>query len=418
MNIFIFISLLLITIVFYMLEISFGSFSRISLAGFLEDQDNNGTKRFDYVEKYRVIQNALRGFAFLLQLGLFICSYLLLETVITKPVERLAILIISFLLLFNLLLYTISFSYKEGILKRLIFLTPVAWFFFYPVNAVSFGFIKEKPEEKEAEDDDPSDKELEVFFEEGTKEGVLEKEDQEMIESVIEFGDTRVKEIITPRVDMTYVDISVSLDDLVEIINKSKRSRYPVISERIDNIEGVILAKDVFDYWNHNASDFSVSKILRKGFFVPESMRVFELLKELQKSKQKFAIVVDEFGGISGMVTMEDIIEEIVGEIHDEYDVDTEQIVEEKDCLIVKGDTDAFELGERLNVDLEEDEDYQTVAGLISYKLGKIPDKSDKVVIENYTLEVLEIDKNRVKKVKITPTGIPGDPDKSNDREL
>ncbi len=401
MNLFIFFSLLAITIVFYMLEISFKSFSRISLAGFLDDFKNEKIKAFDFVEKHEMVLNALRGFTFFLQLGLFTSSFILLKQFIEGPTERVVLLIFSFLFLFNFLLYTISFSNKEGILKRLIFLAPIAWVFFYPVNLAFSFFVKRNLEEKENETDDLSEKELEVFFEEGTKEGVLEKVDKEMIESVIEFRDTLVKEIITPRVDLIYVDIEVGLDELVKIINEKKKSRYPVISGRIDNIEGIILSKDVFDYWNNNGKEFHIRKILRKAFFVPETMRIFELLKELQKHKMKFAIVSDEFGGVSGVVTMEDIMEEIVGEIHDEYDEDTEQIVEEKDYLIVKGDTDISELSSTLEIKLEEDEDYQTVAGLISYKLGKIPDKADTINIENYTFEVMEMEKNRVKKVKI-----------------
>ena len=403
MNLFIFSSLLVLTILFYMLEVSFKSFSRISLAGFLDDLQNERIKAFDYIDKHEMVLNALRGFTFFLQLGLFTHSFILLKQLIPGPTERVVLLIISFLLLFNLLLYTISFSYKEGVLKKLIFFTPIAWVFFYPVNLVFSFFIKRNPEEKENETEDLSEKELEVFFEESTKEGVLEKVDKEMIESVIEFRDTLVKEIITPRVDMIYVDIEVGLDDLVKIINETKKSRYPVISGRIDNIEGIILSKDVFNYWNNNdnGKEFHIRKILRKAFFVPETMRIFELLKELQKSKIKFAIVSDEFGGVSGVVTMEDIIEEIVGEIHDEYDEDTEQIVEEKDYLIVKGDTDIPELSDTLEIKLEEDEDYQTVAGFMSYKLGKIPDKTDTVTFEGYTFEVMEVEKNRVKKVKI-----------------
>ncbi|MCP5101914.1 MAG: HlyC/CorC family transporter, partial [bacterium] len=360
------------------------SFSRISLAGFLDDYENEKVKKFDFVRRYERVLNALRGFAFFLQLGLFISSFILLERFIAGPAERVLLLIFSFLFIFNFFLYTVSFSKKEGLLKKLIVLTPVAWVFFLPVNLVFSFFVKKKPEENENEADDPSEKELEVFIEEGTKEGVLEKEDKEMIESVIEFGDTLVKEIITPRVDMVYVDMDAGLDDLVKIINENKKSRYPVISGRIDNIEGIILSKDVFNYWKNNGDDFSIKKILRKAFFVPETMRILELLNELQKSKQKFAIVVDEFGGISGVVTMEDIIEEIVGEIHDEYDEDTEQIVEEKDHLIVKGDTDISELSDRLEVKLEEDEDYQTVAGLMSFLLGKIPGEGDQVTVDGH----------------------------------
>ncbi|MCK4764161.1 MAG: HlyC/CorC family transporter [Candidatus Aminicenantes bacterium] len=391
----------LITIVFYMLEISFKSFSRISLAGFLEDFEKETKRKFDFVKNYEMALNSLSGFAFFLQLCLFIYAYIILGEFIENPLHRVFLLIFVFLFLFNLFFYTISFVMKEGILKRLIFLFPVARVFFSPFNIVFSSFVKNKLHEKENDQDDISEKELETFVEVGTKEGVLEKEDKEMIVSVIEFGETLVKEIMTPRVDMIYVDIDVGMGELAKIINEKKKSRYPVISGRIDNIEGVILSKDVFGYWNEE--DFNIKKILREPFFIPETMRILELLKELQKSKQKFAVVVDEFGGISGVVTMEDIIEEIVGEIHDEYDEDTEQIVKEEDYFIVKGDTDISELNDTLEIKLEEDEDYYTVAGLLSYKLGKIPKQKEKVTVDDHTFEVLETEKNRIKKVKIYP---------------
>jgi putative hemolysin len=406
MKIFFFLLLFLGALLFYMLEIAFKSFSRISLAGFLNDLSNESIKRYDLVEKYEMFKHALRMFSFLLLLGLFIYSYVLLKPVIPHQFHRILTLLLAFLLFFKLLLYTISFSKREVILKRLIFLTPLAWFISYPINIVFSYFARQTPEDKENEGDDPSEKEMEVFFEESAKEGVLESEDKEMIESVLEFGDTLVKEIITPRVDMIYVDIHTDLEELVKKINEAKKSRYPVISGRIDNIEGIILAKDVFDYWHNNQKDFSIKQILRKTFFIPETMRISELLKELQKSKQKFAIVADEFGGVSGVVTMEDIIEEIVGEIHDEYDTDTEYIVEEKDYFIVKGDTAIDELNNRLNTKIEEDEDYQTVGGLISFVLGKIPNHGDHITIENFDFEVMEIEKNRIKKVRIVKKSV------------
>jgi putative hemolysin len=401
MNYIIFSLLFVGTILFYMLENAFRNFSRISLVGFLEDFQKQKIKKIDLVQDYDLVLNALGGFSSFLQLTLFIYSFFLFQPLLPTPLHRVVLLILLFLIVFNLLLYTFSFSRKETILKRLVYLTPVAWIFFYPVNIIFSFFLKKTPEEKESEPDNLSEKEVEIFIEEGTREGVLASEDKEMIESILEFGDTLVKEIMTPRVDMIFVDIRIGLDDLVKKINEAKKSRYPVFSERIDNIEGIILAKDVFDYWNHQQQEFSIKKILRSAFFVPETMRILELLKELQKSKQKFAIVADEFGGISGMVTMEDIIEEIVGEIHDEYDEDTQYIVEEKDHFIVKGDTDIYELNDTLKTKIQEDEDYQTVGGLISFLLGKIPDKGDQVTIEDYVFEVMEIEKNRVMKVRI-----------------
>jgi CBS domain containing-hemolysin-like protein len=401
MDIFFFVIVGITTILFSMLEISFRSFSRISLAGFLEDFGKNGVHSFDLVKRYDMILNSLGGFSFLLKLGFFIFSYILLENMVKEPIQRIVILILLFLVFFNLFLYTICFHNKERLLRKLITLIPVAWIIFYPFKIILSFFIKKFPEDKINEADDLSEKELEVFFEEGTKEGVLEKEDKEMIESVIEFGDTLVKEIMTPRVDMIYVDIDTKINELITTINKAKKSRYPVISGRIDNIEGMVLAKDVFHYWKNNGKNFNIKKVLRKVFFIPETMRIFELLKEFQKLKKKFAVVSDEFGGVSGVVTMEDIIEEIVGEIHDEYDEDTEQIIQEKDYFIVKGDTDISELSNTLKIKLDEDEDYQTVAGLMSFKLGKIPRRNDTVSILGYNFKVLDIEKNRVKKVRI-----------------
>ncbi len=399
MNFFLFLLLFVFSIVFYIFQASFKSFSRISLAGFLEDLENPRIEEFDFVSKYEMVQNALRAFSFTLQLGLFISGFFLMEPTLPDPLYRVLILIGAFIFLFNFLLYSLSYFNKEVLLKRLIFLYPIPWIFFYPFNLIFAIFMEKNPEQKENDQDDLSDKELEIFLEEGAKEGVFETEDKEMIESILEFGDTRVKEIMTPRVDMIYIDIYFTLDNIIKTVNERKKSRYPVISERIDNIEGIVLSKDLFDYIH--TENFNIKEILRPAFFIPETMRILELLKELQQMNQKFAIVVDEFGGVSGVVTMEDIIEEIVGEIQDEYDEDIQQIVKEKDHFIVKGDTDVFELAETLEVKIEEDEDYQTVGGLISFKLGKIPDKFDKVSIENYTFEVLEIEKNRIEKVKI-----------------
>jgi CBS domain containing-hemolysin-like protein len=385
-----------------MLEIGFKSFSRISLAGFLDDFKSERIKKFDFVGNYDMVCHALGGFSLFLQLSLFVYSYILFESYLPHPIYRFLLLVFIFLFVFNFFLYTVSYSNRDSVLKLLIALTPVAWAFFYPAKLLFSIFLKTPPEEKESEQDDPSEKEVEVFLEEAAKEGVLESEDKEMIVSILEFGDTLVKEIMTPRVDMVYVDKGISLDQLVTLINEKKRSRYPVIAGRIDHIEGIILSKDVFDYWhNSSAKDFSIGSIMRKPFFIPETMRIFELLRELQMSKQKFAIVADEFGGISGVVTMEDIIEEIVGEIHDEYDEDTENIVKEKDYFIVKGDTDVSELADTLKIKIDEDEDYQTVAGLMSFLLGKIPGPGDSVSVEGYMFEVTEVEKNRIKKVRI-----------------
>lgn len=396
----IFFLLLTVTILYYLFEISFKSFSRVSMAGLMEDIRSRWIHKFDFVEKYDLVLNSLGAFSFFMQLTLFIYSFLFLERFLYNPIHRITLLIFAFLFTFNFLFYTIAYFFREIIIKKLIFLYPLPWFFFSPANIIFSFFLKRSPEEKNGSQDELSEKELEVFIEEGTKEGLIESEDKEMLTSILEFGDTLVKEIMTPRVDMIYIPIDIGLNELVQMINDKKKSRYPVISGRVDNIEGIILSKDVFNYLDK--TDFDIKSIIRKAFFIPETMRILELLKTLQKSRLKFAIVVDEFGGVSGLVTMEDIIEEIVGEIQDEYDEDVEQIRKEKDYFIVTGDTDIFELGETLKIKIDEDEDYQTVGGFISYKLGRIPNQLDKINLHNYQLQVIEMEKNRIIKVKIT----------------
>ena len=399
MNIFFYIVLFLITSIFYMLEISFRSFSKISLAGFIDDRQKKRTFNPEMVNNYEMILNSLQSFSFLLQLSLFIFSYFLLKDLFTNLFILIAVLIFLFIFIFDFLIYMIAFFNKEFILETIFPLYKIPTLFFSPANFVFSYFLKKKKTIMEADSDDLSEKELEIFIEEGRKEGVIEKEDTEMIESVLEFGDTLVKEIMTPRVDMIYINNEAKTSDLIKTIKKYKKSRYPVISDRVDNVIGIILSKDIFNYWEKTEID--ISKLLREPFFIPETMRILELLKELQRSSQKFAVVVDEFGGVSGVVTMEDIIEEIVGEIQDEYDEDVEQIIREQDYFIVKGDTEIVEIADLTGMNIEEDEDFQTISGLVSFKLGKIPKKNEKIVIYNHVFQVIEIEKNRILKVKI-----------------
>lgn len=400
MNIIILIALYIVTILFFLLESSFESFSRISLAKFLNGLPPKRKPSFAFVEKFDLVIHSLETIVFFLQIILLICTFQILENAITSATSRILLIGLLYLVFFNLVFYIAAYLNREKVLRNLLFLFPVAWIIFYPLNFIFKIFLKEGPADpRENQAEDLSDEQLEMFLEEGAKEGVIEKEDQEMIESVLEFGDTLVKEIMTPRVDMIHIHIDATLDEIIAIIKNKKKSRFPVVGERIDHVEGIILAKDVFNYWGRN--DFNIKEILRPSFFIPETMRILELLKEMQKTKQKFAIVIDEFGGVSGVISMEDVIEEIVGDIKDEYDDDLEAIVRDRDGFIVKGDVAIYELNEALQIEIDDNEDYQTVAGLISCKLGKIPGPHDHVSVEGYVLEVQEVEKNRIKSVRI-----------------
>jgi len=392
--------LYVITVLFHLLESSFESFSRISLAKFLNGMPGKRLPRFAFVEKFDLVIHSLETVVFILQIILLLCTFQALEKAMPSAAARILLIGLLYLIFFNIVFYIGAYLNREKVLRSLIFMFPLAWSIFYPLNFIFSVFLKENPAEtNENKDEELSDEQLEVFLEEGAKEGVIEKEDQEMIESVLEFGDTLVKEIMTPRVDMVHIHIDASLEEIVSIIREKKKSRFPVVADKLDNVEGIILAKDVLNYWGRG--DFNIKEILRPPFFIPETMRILELLKEMQKTKQKFAIVSDEFGGVSGVISMEDIIEEIVGDIKDEYDEDLEPIARDRDGYTVRGDIAIYELNESLGIDIDDNEDYQTVAGLISFKLGKIPSPQDKIIVEGMVFEVKEMEKNRIKTVRI-----------------
>ncbi len=393
-------ALLLPAVIFHLLTAAFSGFSRLSLAKFIQESDQRKNLSPNYIERYELVLAVLRSFSGFLQALLLLTSFYLLKDNVFDPFKCLLILAVIYIIVFHIMLDIIAFRFRENVFRLLSPLIVIPWHGFFPLQWFFSLFVKsENNETRENLSEESSESQIEVFIQEGAKEGVIEEEDQEMIASIIEFGDTLVKEIMTPRVDVEAVPVDIKLDELIDFINEKKKSRFPVYAKGIDDIEGVILSKDVFQCWRKQS--FALNDMLRPPFFVPETMRVFELLREMQKSKQKFAVVVDEFGGVSGVVTMEDIVEEIVGEIKDEYDEDVEPIIRNGDHYVVNGDTDIYELNETLKTDLDEDEDYQTVAGMISFILGRIARPGDQVTVGNLLLEVTEVERNRIKRVKL-----------------
>jgi CBS domain containing-hemolysin-like protein len=394
--------LIVFTVLYALLESSFKSFSLLSLVRYIRDQEIKVFKKLNFEEKFKQIENTLSAFSFMLKLVLFVYIYSLENLIFNNAYLRIASLLIIFLLFFSLGIPLIAEIFKNFILKRIVFLYRIPWFFFYPYNILASRILRGKwnKGENSGKSGIPSEKEMEIFIEEGRKEGILEREDKEMIESILEFGDILVKEIMTPRVDMIYIPDNIGEKELVKLIKSEKRSRYPVIHDKVDNIIGIIISKDIFNFLD-GTEEFSIKSILRSAYFVPETMRIMVLLNEMQKKKQKFAVVIDEFGGVSGIITVEDIVEEIVGEIHDEFDIKTDHIVRNKDHYIVKGETEIEEINDKLKIGLDEQKDYQTITGLLSYKLGRIPKTSDIISQNDYIFEVLETEKNRVKRVRI-----------------
>src|SRR5258705_2924498 len=235
---------------------------------------------------------------------------------------------------------------------------------------------KEQELENGAEDEEQdTEDDIQALIDVGEAEGILEEEEGELIHSIIEFGDTRVSEVMTPRPDIVAVPAGATVREARDVMIESKYSRLPVYRDQIDNVEGLIYVRDLLELWAGNNEDGPIASLVRPVYFVPETKPVAELLEEMQKAHVQLSMVVDEYGGVSGLVTVEDILEEIVGEIEDE-DIAGEElndIVDQGDgCFEVLGSTEIGKIERLFDMEIEAD-DFTTIAGLVINESGKVP---------------------------------------------
>ncbi|HJS22971.1 MAG TPA: hemolysin family protein [Pyrinomonadaceae bacterium] len=255
--------------------------------------------------------------------------------------------------------------------------------------------------EDEEENDDSGD--LQALIDVGEAEGILEEEEGELIHSIIEFGDTRVSEVMTPRPDIVAVPVTATVREARDVILEWKYSRLPVYRDQIDNIEGMIYVRDLLLSWAEEREEENIKPLIRSVYFVPETKPVAELLEEMQKAHVQLAMVIDEYGGVCGLVTVEDILEEIVGEIEDE-DIageELEEIVERKDgSYEVQASTEIGKIERLFDMEIEAD-DFTTIAGLVINESGKVPAVGEILTIRGLEVEVLEADERRILRLRV-----------------
>ena len=265
--------------------------------------------------------------------------------------------------------------------------------------------------------------ELRLIVERGGEQGVLEAEEEQMINAVIELGSRRVHEVMVPRIAMATIQATATFDEAIETIVEHGHSRIPVYDESVDEILGILYAKDLLPFLRESAGPRpDLRTLLRTPVYIPESMTVDDLLHEFQRRKVHLAIVLDEYGGTAGLVTIEDLLEEIVGEIQDEYDVEEPMIVRlSDDEARLDGRASVDDLAELFdtNLGLEDEDEYDTVGGLIYHRIGGVPTPGDRVEVDGLTLTVESTDGRRVGKVlavrRRDETGGPT-PDEDGDR--
>ncbi|RMG54979.1 MAG: HlyC/CorC family transporter [Acidobacteria bacterium] len=251
--------------------------------------------------------------------------------------------------------------------------------------------------------DEDAEEEIQAYIDVGEEEGIIEEAEGHMIQSIVELGDRRVAEVMTPRSEIVAVASETPIRQALKAIIDSKYSRIPVYRDQLDNIEGVVYLRDLLKAWQAGRENDPVGTIARTAHFVPETKSAGELLEEMRQSHTHIALVVDEFGGIAGLITIEDLLEEIVGGIQEETDKENDDIVEQPDgSFLVKGTAEIRKIEELFHTEIEAD-DFTTVAGFIIRQLKRMPKIGEQVHFKDLLFEVVDADPRRVRRVRIRP---------------
>jgi CBS domain containing-hemolysin-like protein len=243
------------------------------------------------------------------------------------------------------------------------------------------------------EDAPPTEEAMTAFLEEGEAEGILEEEDSELIRNVVNLGDTIVREVMTPRTRINGISEDAQTDEVWEAFRQKRHSRLPVYQNTIDNIQGILLLKDFIQIQGREEADWH--GLEKRPIFVPESKPTLELLRELQRAKTQMAIVVDEYGAVAGLATVEDLLEEVVGEIQEEHESSTAIVECSLGVYQMPGDTHVEDLADALGIEMEH-EGFDTAAGLVMWKLGRLPNPLETIHFQNFSLRVLKMEGTRI----------------------
>jgi putative hemolysin len=244
---------------------------------------------------------------------------------------------------------------------------------------------------------------IQAFIDVGAEEGILEEEEGELIQNIIEFGETRAGEVMTPRTDIVALPLTATAREARDVMIESKYSRLPVYREQVEDVAGIIYVRDLLVSWAEGHEDDPIEPLLRPAYFVPDTKSVDELLEEMQKSHVQLALVIDEYGGLAGLVTVEDILEEIVGEIEDE-DTESEDVVEiveaDDGYYDVLGSTEVGKIERLFGLEIEDD-DFTTIAGLVIDEAGRVPVPGTRLNFRGLDVEVLEADERRISRLRL-----------------
>jgi putative hemolysin len=405
-------------------DLAFSYLSDVGLRRISTDDESHGSTRKGSINFLREILDNRPRFRFAISstIQVLLVLFTVLLTMILSPlttsrtgwfVATLTITLVTTVLLRQIVPRMLVHKDPE---RKLLFLLPAIRplyraisFFLEPIAARTLrrqrleATIAPDTQEERDQAEIADDEDFQALMDVGEAEGIIEEEERELIETVVELSDTRAGEIMTPRTEICGLPAEATIRAARDLVIEEKYSRLPVYRETMDNIEGMIYVRDLLQAWAEDKEDEPITNLLRDPYFVPETKSATDLLRDMQANHVQAAIVIDEYGGVAGLVTVEDILEEIVGEIEDEDEQEEIiEIVEGKDGYYdVLGSTEIDKI-ERLFDGLNlEDDDYTTIAGLVTSEAGYVPKKGEHLELRGLSIEVLEADEKRVNLLRL-----------------
>jgi putative hemolysin len=375
----------------------------------LIEREGRHVKRLEFWKhRWNLLCKASRLLLTLSAIATFILFYVALKQCET-PIMLAGLFLFSliYMLFARIIPHVLSESYADRIsltaLPLIGTLTLAMYIFVWPMQFIEEHLLRHAMSTSDEEDRPSTEDEIKSLIEE-TDEEDLEEEEREIIRNVFEFGDTVTREIMTPRIDISGIKDTLTVDECIEMVKESRHSRFPVYHENIDDVIGMVHVKDLLKLGAGDEGETPISQLVKKIDFVPETMPLNDLLQLMKKSRAQMVLVVDEYGGTEGLVTMEDVIEELVGEIEDEYDLKERELQRRPDgSVMVKARIPIYDLNEELGAKLPENDEYDSLGGYIFSKLGRIPKAGETLNIPDYTLRIHSATQRQILVVHMTP---------------
>ncbi|NMB44145.1 MAG: HlyC/CorC family transporter [Clostridiales bacterium] len=399
--------LILLAAFFSSAESAFSSVNKLRIKTLADEGNNKALKVYDLLEQpSRLLSSVLIANIILVVAAATLTTVFAIEYLGSSYIVlSLIVLTILVLIIGEITPKFIANAFPENIAMayvNIIFLfTKIMAPFSYVFNGTARGLLKLFKVDLEKETFTITEDELLTIVDASHEEGIIESEERRMITNVVDFGDSVTKDVMVPRADIIFGSDTMSYEELVDIFSIYKYTRIPIYSDSRDNVVGILNLKDLF-FNVKDPSEFSIEEVMREPYFTYEYKRTFELFHEMKTNSIAIAIVLDEYGETAGLVTLEDLIEEIVGEIRDEYDEDEEDAIQVigEDEYLIDGSTNVDEINEALGIDLEPLE-YENIAGHMIYLFDHLPEEGETVVEQNILLTVDTIDKNRIEKIRL-----------------